>query len=96
MEEKNFSISENIILLKEGLNQLIVESQIPIDIVVYVLKDYLNELQTVSNQYQNQLYQALNEKIEAQRIETEKQELDNKIQEENPDLQVSIVNKEEK
>lgn len=66
------NISEQIILLKHSLNELIVQSQLSVDIIWLILQELENQIKPLKEQYDNNVISELNEKLKSNLISEDK------------------------
>lgn len=88
-----YSQEERIELLKENLNQVIEQSDLSVSILYYVLQGYMKDFETLYHQYQSQLFQSLNEKLEHNGKVQLQNSIEEELREESPELKVTKVEK---
>ena len=90
-ERLEFSQEERLEIFKSKLDQIVAEANLSVPIIYYILKDYTNNVKDLYAQYQNQLYQSLNQKLEHNEEVDSYNKMEEKLKNENPDFKVTKV-----
>ncbi len=89
-----YTQEERIELLKENLNQAIAQANLSLPILYYILQGYMKNFEDMYHQYQGQIFQSLNEKIQYNEKINLHNNIEQELKEESPDLKISEVEKE--